>query len=94
MSNMEVLTPTPMEMMVGSLPHSVVAHGWIPFMVGSWDSHDLRNMFSSLQIVTLLALVFSVLYVVWYRSDRPRHRALGTSIIAVLGKEVMMEMFI
>lgn len=68
MSNMEVLTLTPMEMMVGSLPHSVVAHGWIPFM-----------------IVTLLALVFSVLYVVWYRSDRPRHRALGTSIIAVLG---------
>ena len=91
---MEVLTLTPMEMMVGSLPHSVVAHGWIPFMVGSWDYHDLRNMFSSLQIVTLLALVFSVLYVVWYRSDRPRHRALGTSIIAVLGKEVMMEMFL
>jgi len=63
-----VLTPTPVEMMVGSLPHGVVAHGWIPFM-----------------IVTVLALVFSVLYVVWYRSDRPRHRALGTSIIAVLG---------
>ena len=43
--------------------------------------------------MTVLALVFSVLYVVWYRSDRPRHRALGTSVIAVLGKEVIMEMF-
>lgn len=53
---------------VESLPHSVVAHGWIPFMV-----------------VTALSLVFSVVYVVWYRSDRPAHRAWGTSVIAVLG---------
>jgi len=61
-------TLSPVELMVGSLPHNVIAHGWIPFM-----------------IVTALALVFSVLYVVWYRSDRPVHRALGTSVIAVLG---------
>lgn len=42
----------------------------------------------------MLALVFSVLYVVWYRSDRPRHRALGTSVIAVLGKVAMVEIFL
>lgn len=53
---------------VQSLPHSVVAHGWIPFMV-----------------VTAFSLVFSVLYVIWYRSDRPHHKAHGTSTIAVLG---------
>jgi len=50
------------------IPHSVVAHGWIPFVV-----------------VTLLALIFSVFYVIWYRSDRPHHKAHGTSTIAVLG---------
>ena len=32
-----------------TLPHGVVAHGWIPFVV-----------------VTVVALVFSVLYVIWY----------------------------
>ena len=32
-----------------TLPHGVVAHGWIPFLV-----------------VTVVALVFSVLYVIWY----------------------------
>jgi len=53
---------------VKSLPHSVIAAGWIPFVV-----------------VTVLALIFSVLYVIWYRSDRPHHKAHGTSIIAVLG---------
>ena len=36
-------------------------------------------------MVTVLALIFSVLYVIWYRSDRPHHKAHGTSIIAVLG---------
>jgi len=56
------------ETMVNSLPHSVIAHGWIPFL-----------------IVTALSLVFSVLYVIWYRSDRPQHKAHGTSTIAVLG---------
>jgi LMBR1 domain-containing protein 1 len=53
---------------VQSLPHSVVAHGWIPFVV-----------------VTALSLVFSVLYVVWFRSDKAQHKAWGNSIIAVLG---------
>jgi len=51
-----------------SLPHSVIAHGWIPFI-----------------IVTVLCLIFSVLYVVWYRSDRPHQKAHGTSTVAVLG---------
>ena len=37
------------------------------------------------QIVTTASLVFSVLYVIWYRSDRPHHKAHGTSLIAVLG---------
>ena len=32
-----------------TLPHGVVAHGWIPFVA-----------------VTVVALVFSVLYVIWY----------------------------
>jgi len=64
----KLTTPTTVDMMVRSLPHSVVAHGWIPFVV-----------------VTALALLFSVVYIVWYRSDKPRDRALGTSIIAVLG---------
>jgi len=68
MTSLELLTPTPVGVMVQSLPHSVVAHGWIPFTV-----------------VTALALVFSVMYVVWYRSDKPHHRAVGTSTIAVLG---------
>jgi len=68
MTSLELLLPTPVEVMVQTLPHSVVAHGWIPFTV-----------------VTALALVFSVLYVVWYRSDKPHHRAVGTSTIAVLG---------
>ena len=37
------------------------------------------------QVVTTVSLVFSVLYVIWYRSDRPHHKAHGTSTIAVLG---------
>ena len=50
------------------LPHSVVAHGWIPFLV-----------------VTLLALLASVLYVLWYRSDRPSDKAPGASLVSILG---------
>ena len=38
-----------------------------------------------IQVVTAVSLVFSVLYVIWYRSDRPHHKAHGTSTIAVLG---------
>lgn len=53
---------------MGALPHSVVAHGWIPFL-----------------IVMLLALIFSVLYVMWYRSDKSRDKAPGTTAIAILG---------
>jgi len=68
-TTMDVMTtPTAMDVMFRSLPHSVVAHGWIPFVV-----------------VTAMSLIFSLVYVVWYRSDRPNHRALGTFIIAVLG---------
>ena len=37
------------------------------------------------QVVTAFSLLFSVLYVIWYRSDRPHHKAHGTSTIAVLG---------
>ena len=50
------------------LPHSVVAHGWIPFLV-----------------VTLFALLASVLYVLWYRSDRPSDKAPGASLVSILG---------
>ena len=37
-------------------------------------------------MVTVLSLIFSVLYVIWYRSDRPHQRAHGTSTVAVLGE--------
>lgn len=33
----------------------------------------------------MLSLLLSVLYVIWYRSDRPHHKAHGSSTIAVLG---------
>ena len=36
--------------------------------------------------MTILCLIFSVLYVIWYRSDRPHQRAHGTSTVAVLGE--------
>ena len=51
-----------------------------------WCMTDINQRFTLLQVVTALALVFSVMYVVWYRSDKPHHRAVGTSTIAVLGK--------
>ena len=37
-------------------------------------------------MVTVLCLIFSVLYVIWFRSDRPHQRAHGTSTVAVLGE--------
>ena len=40
-----------------TLPHGVVAHGWIPFVV-----------------VTVVALVFSVLYVIWYAQQIKQRR--------------------
>ena len=36
-------------------------------------------------MVSAISLVFSILFVIWYRSDRPHHKAHGTSVIAVLG---------
>jgi len=50
------------------IPHSVVAHGWIPFT-----------------IITVLSFLFSVFYVIWYRSSQPQDRAPGASVIAVFG---------
>lgn len=53
---------------VDSLPHGVVAAGWIPFTA-----------------VTVLALIFSTLYVLWYRSSKEDEYAPGASAIAILG---------
>ena len=69
-----------------SLPHSVIAHGWIPFVVSDFILFFEENILFSSQVVTVLSLIFSVLYVIWYRSDRPHQRAHGTSTVAVLGE--------
>ena len=55
--------------------------GWPKTMLTSdW----LTKLYTYLWLVDTM-LVFSVLYVIWYRSDRPQHKAHGTSTIAVLG---------
>ncbi len=42
------------------------------------------------QVVTLVCLVFSVVYILWHRSTKLVHRAPGNSAIAVLGQEMII----
>jgi LMBR1 domain-containing protein 1 len=56
-----------------SIPHSVLAAGWIPFIV-----------------VLLLAVAFSVVYVLWYRSHISEEKSCSATCISIAALSITL----